>query len=48
MLSIRECGKILNTKERKYSIEELKTLRTILYKLAVIDYSIFMENQKHE
>ena len=36
MLSINECEKILNKKNNKYSTEETKAIREILYELIVI------------
>ncbi len=36
MLSFYECEKILNKKNKKYSKEETKTIRGILYELIVI------------
>ena len=39
MLSIDECKKILNKTEQKYTTEQIKEIRLILYKLADIVYS---------
>jgi len=39
MLSLDECNKILNKKEKKYTNEEVKEIRLTLYKLADIVYT---------
>ena len=39
MLSIDECKKILNKTEQKYTTEQIKEIRLILYKLADIVYT---------
>ena len=39
MLSIVECKKILNKTEQKYTTEQIKEIRLILYKLADIVYT---------
>ena len=38
MLSIEKCSKILNNKKQKYSQEEIKQIRKILYQVAEIMY----------
>ena len=39
MLSIDKCKKILNKTEQKYTTEQIKEIRLILYKLADIVYT---------
>ena len=39
MLSIDKCKKILNKTEQKYTTEQIKEIRLILYKLAKIVYT---------
>lgn len=38
MLSIESCEKILNAQKDKYTKEEIKIIRNILYQLADIEY----------
>lgn len=47
MLSIKECGKILEAKGKKYSESEVKDIRELLYKLAEIEHNNFKENLKN-
>jgi hypothetical protein len=41
MLSIERSKAILNKGDRKYSDEEVKRLRDLLYQLAELEYEIF-------
>jgi len=41
MLGIEQCKKILNNNGKKYSEEEIKKIRELLYKLAAIEYGNF-------
>ena len=36
MLSIEECNKVLNEKEKKYSNEQVKVIREYLYLMAKV------------
>jgi hypothetical protein len=38
MLSIQECKKELNKKEERYTDEEIKQIKEMLYRLATIQY----------
>jgi hypothetical protein len=46
MLSIEKCKKVLQEKGKKYTDEEVKAIRELLYKLGRIDYQCYKE-QKH-
>ncbi len=45
MLSVTYCDNLLNKKERKYSKEEVKKIRELLYQLAEIDKERFLQKQ---
>lgn len=40
-MSIKECQKILEKEGKKYTYDEVKEIRDLLYKLADIDYESF-------
>ena len=46
MLSYEQCKHILNQKENKYTDEQVKEVRALLYHLAQIEYLNFKE-QSH-
>jgi len=41
MINDQECMKILNTGERKYTVEEVRLIRDLLTKLATIELEDF-------
>jgi hypothetical protein len=41
MLSLEECKRILNTKDQKYTDEEIQKIRNFLYQLAKADVQQF-------
>lgn len=48
MLSIKECEKILNEKENKYSKEKISLLRELLYQLGQLDQESFLKQQDEQ
>lgn len=48
VLTIDACQKILNKKERKYSVEQARQVRELLYQLANIEFSSYQigKNEK--
>jgi len=46
MLSIEKCSKILNKNQRKYTQEQVKTVREKLYQLAEIIYEFKTTNDE--
>ena len=45
MLSIERCKKILQQNEAKYTDEEVKQIRELLYKLGRIDYLNYQQKK---
>jgi hypothetical protein len=45
MLSIAQCSKILNSKGKKHTNEEVELIRSLLYTLGQIDYQNFQAKQ---
>lgn len=50
MLSIKQCRNILNKNETqtKYTDQEVKQVRTLLYKLAELDYQTFTKKMNED
>lgn len=48
MLSLNECLKILNEKEKKYTVEEAKRITELLYQLGQIAYLQFKQAKENE
>lgn len=48
MLTINECLKILNQKERKYTLQETKDIIELLYQLGQIAYCQFKKQKENE
>lgn len=48
MLSIKQCRAILEKNGRKYTDEEVKALRELLYKMGKVDYLTFKSKVRHE
>jgi len=47
MLSIQSCRDILEVGGKKYSDNQIKTLRALLYQLGEIDYNNFKDSFKN-
>jgi hypothetical protein len=47
MVSIEFCKRILEKNEKKYSEEQVKFLRQLLYQLGEIDYTCFKNRIEH-
>lgn len=45
MISEKDCAKILNAGERKYSAEEVKQIHELLTALATIEYEDYKNNK---
>ncbi len=45
MLSLEVCKKILQKKGKKYSEEEIKRIRELLYQIGHLDYYLFTQKQ---
>lgn len=45
MLSLETCKKILQETGKKYTDEEVKQIRNLLYKLGNLDYQLFTSNK---
>lgn len=45
MLSIEKCKKLLQEKGTKYTDEQVKEIRDLLYKLGRIDFSHYQQNK---
>jgi len=45
MISIETCKKILQETGKKYTDEEVKQIRNLLYKLGNLDYQLFTTNK---
>lgn len=45
MINEKDCTKILNSGEVKYSAEEVKSIREFLTQLATIEYEYFKKQQ---
>jgi hypothetical protein len=49
MLSLEKCKEILERDEEKYSYEQVKQVRDILYSFAAIEYDVFKNKRlQHE
>lgn len=46
MSTLKQCEEVLNTKEKKYTKEQVKVIREYLYHLAGIVYEV--KNNSHE
>jgi hypothetical protein len=47
MLKVEECKKVLNKNSKKFTDEQIKQIRDLLYALATIEYEAFKKNN-HE
>jgi len=45
MLSIEKCTQILNANGKKYTEQEVKAIRQLLYDLAQIEYQLSKQNR---
>ena len=48
MISIGRCTELLNKNEKKYTEQEVKQIRELLYKLANVEYELFTKLELNE
>jgi Ca2+-binding EF-hand superfamily protein len=48
MISLEKCKEVLKESGRKYTEEELKKIREVLYQIATIEYDEFKNKSKED